>query len=235
MKRQIYSTFGFVLLLLLWSSFRAPDSLPKPSLDNTLSESIASRPSFAEALDYRVNARAIELAIEGYENLLHKGQAFKENLVVIDYSKSANDSRFYVIDMKDTTLLYSSLVAHGKNTGQLYATDFSNKVGSYKSSLGFFKTAETYSGKHGLSLRLDGLEDGINHKARERAIVIHSADYVSKDFIQAHGRLGRSHGCPALPFENYEEVIHSIKEGCLLFIYANQNNYASNSELLANY
>jgi len=223
-------TFGYVLLFLLWSSFTIPYN---NSHIETITLTEEAKPSVAEALKYKVNEKAIEHAMLGYNNLLNKGENFNDNLVVIDYSKSGNDIRFYVINMSDTTLVYSKLVAHGKNTGELYATDFSNEKGSYKSSLGFFRTAETYSGKHGLSLRLDGLESGINNNARERAIVIHSADYVSNEFIAEHGRLGRSHGCPALPKQNYEEVIHSIKEGCLLFIYANQNNYSNVSKLLA--
>ena len=167
----------FVPLLLLWSSFSVFHE------ENTdLNSEPTAKPSISEALNYKVNKTAIESAILGYKNLQRKGHSFKENLVVIDYSKSGNDIRFFVINMSDTTLTHSLLVAHGRNTGELFAMNFSNVVGSYKSSLGFFKTAETYEGKHGLSLRLDGLEKGINDKARERAIVIHRADYVSYDF-----------------------------------------------------
>lgn len=223
-----YRTILFVPLLFLWTSFAIyHEEFPEP--DNEPS----AKPSFSEALDHRVNKTAIESAIIGYKNLQLKGHSFRENLVVIDYSKSGNDTRFYVINMRDTTLTHSLLVAHGRNTGELYAMNFGNKVGSYKSSLGFFKTAETYTGKHGLSLRLDGLEKGINDKARERAIVIHKADYVSYDFIAKHGRLGRSHGCPALPEENYKQVINTIKNGCLLFIYGDQDQYKDQSALLA--
>lgn len=225
---QIRSTLPFVLLLFLWTSFDVyHDEALLPVIESTNSS------SFAEALDHRVNEIAIERALIGYENLRKNGDRFRENIVVIDYSKSGNDVRFFVINMKDTTLTHSTLVAHGKNTGELFAMNFSNEVGSYKSSLGFFKTAETYSGKHGLSLRLDGLEPGINDKARERAIVVHSADYVSENFIAKHGRLGRSHGCPALPLESYEEVIDTIKNGCLLFIYGDHEEYLDRTVLLA--
>ena len=239
--RHRNSIFLYVLLLFLWSSFvvesgnneHKKNSSSDKNSSTSASGSSSLNPSFAAALNYEVNEIAIQQAIKGYRKLSGHGESLKDNMVVIDYSKSGNETRFYVINMSDTTILHSSLVAHGKNTGELYATNFSNKEGSYKSSLGFFKTAETYSGKHGLSLRLDGLEYGINHNARERAIVIHSANYVSQKFIDEHGRLGRSHGCPALPLKNYEEVIHSIKEGCLLYIYADQNQYAYTSEFLA--
>ena len=223
-----YRTILFVPLLFLWSSFAIyHEEVSEPENEPT------ARPSISEVLNYKVNKSAIESAIIGYKNLQKKGHSFRENLVVIDYSKSGNDIRFFVINMSDTTLTHSLLVAHGRNTGELFAMNFSNEVGSYKSSLGFFKTAETYSGKHGLSLRLDGLEKGINDKARDRAIVIHRADYVSYDFISEHGRLGRSHGCPALPVENYEEVINTIKNGCLLFIYGDQDSYTDQTALLA--
>ena len=201
----------------------------------TDSESTESLSMMYEALDHKINETAIESAVKGYSQLSKQGEQFKNNLIVIDYSKSANEPRFHVVNMKDTSLTYSLLVAHGRNSGELFATDFSNRVGSNQSSLGFFRTAETYDGKHGLSLRIDGLEAGINDKARERAIVIHSADYVSESFIAEHGRLGRSLGCPALPQNNYERVIEDIKDGCLLFIYGGENEYLHESPLLASF
>jgi hypothetical protein len=112
------------------------------------------------------------------------------------------------------------------------AEKFSNTPLSNQSSLGFYKTAETYHGKHGLSLRLDGLEKGINDKARQRAIVIHSAKYAEESFIKTYGRLGRSFGCPALPAGNYTEIIKLIKDGTLLFIYYPQPAYLENSSIL---
>jgi hypothetical protein len=124
------------------------------------------------------------------------------------------------------------LVAHGKNTGELYAEKFSNISGSYTSSLGFYSTGDTYHGGHGLSLFLDGVEDGINDKARERAIVIHGADYVTEAFIKQNGRLGRSFGCPSLPPEINEEVIQTISGGSCLFIYADDKEYLSKSSFI---
>ncbi len=150
-------------------------------------------------------------------------------LVLIDFSKPSTAKRLYVFDMQHQQLLFQSLVAHGKNSGHNQATQFSNTPNSKQSSLGFYKTAETYQGKHGYSLRLDGLEQGINDNARKRSIVIHGAQYVSADFVQKNGRLGRSWGCPALPFAVSEAIIDAIKDGSVLFIYAPNQGYEQDS------
>jgi len=147
----------------------------------------------------------------------------KNILTIIDYSKPSDKDRFFVIDFENKKLLFKCLVAHGKNSGESIATSFSNKSGSLKSSPGFFLTAETYVGDNGYSLRLDGLEQGINDSARLRDIVIHGADYVSRKFIEENGRLGRSWGCPALPLEVSKEIIDIISEGSCLFVYAADN------------
>jgi hypothetical protein len=191
-----------------------------------------SEDMYGAILSQGLSNKALYNAIEGYSELKEKGSLDKEVLIVIDYTKSSNHERFFILNMADTSLSHSLLVAHGRNSGNEFATSFSNVSGSYMSSLGFFKTAETYDGKHGLSLRVDGLEQGINHKARERAIVIHQADYVSLDFAKEHGRIGRSLGCPALPREQYSEVIETIKDGCLLYIYGGDDTYALQSSFL---
>jgi hypothetical protein len=125
-----------------------------------------------------------------------------------------------------------SLVAHGKNSGVNYAESYSNQRYSNKSSLGFYVTGETYTGKHGYSLRLKGLESGINDNAYKRAIVIHPAKYVSREFINKFGRLGRSYGCPAIPLENHGEIINMIKGKTCLFIYYPDSFYLSTSSYL---
>lgn len=172
-------------------------------------------------------------ALEGFYQLKQKGLIQNDILTLVDFSLSANSKRLWVIDMSTNTVLYHSLVAHGRNSGEEFATAFSNKSESYQSSLGFYLTGETYQGKHGLSLRLDGLERGINDKARERAVVIHGADYVSDSFIKQHKRLGRSQGCPALPVELNQEIIKTIKDKSCLFIYHPSRSYKVASKLIS--
>lgn len=164
-------------------------------------------------------------AYQGFINYKKKGLIENSNVItIIDFDKTSNEKRFFVVDLLSHTVLFNSFVAHGQKTGELQAKDFSNRVNSHQSSLGFYLTDNTYFGKHGLSLRLDGLEKGLNDNARERNIVVHSADYVSSDYINKNHRLGRSWGCPALPSENYEEVIEFIKDKSLLFIYSSARN-----------
>jgi hypothetical protein len=158
-------------------------------------------------------------ALKGYYKLKEQGMVKKEILTLIDFSLSSNTRRLWVINLATNTILFHSLVAHGRNTGEEFATNFSNKPSSFQSSLGFYITGEVYTGKHGLSLKLDGLEKGVNCNARSRAVVIHGADYVSDSFIKEHKRLGRSQGCPALPNELTLSIINVIKNQSVLFIY----------------
>lgn len=158
-------------------------------------------------------------AMEGYFAYKEKGIFQKEILTIVDYSLSSKENRLWVIDLSTNSILYQSLVAHGRNSGGEFANSFSNKPSSYKSSIGFYLTGETYYGKHGYSLRLDGLEKGVNNNARDRAIVVHGADYVSENFIKQHGRLGRSLGCLALSQDLTKEVIDVIKNNSCIFIY----------------
>ena len=169
------------------------------------------------------------MAMVGYYSIDFKK---KDKLIIIDYSKLSAEKRFYVIDLERNILLYQCYVAHGKNTGGDTATNFSNQPRTQKSCLGFLVTAETYNGKHGYSLRLDGLEKGINDNARKRSIVIHAADYVSQSFINKNGRLGRSWGCPALPKELTKEIIDSISGGRCIFIFGNDKEYFKESEYI---
>jgi hypothetical protein len=162
---------------------------------------------------------SFSIAFDGFQNLKDSGLIEKNLLTIIDFSLSSTQKRMWIIDMITHKVLYHTFVSHGKNSGEEFANDFSNVVGSEKSSLGFYATAETYIGKNGYSLKIDGLSGDLNSKARERAVVIHAADYVSRDFIMANGKLGRSQGCPALPKELNREIIDLIKNKSCLFIY----------------
>jgi hypothetical protein len=172
-------------------------------------------------------------ALKGFYLLKEKGLVQKNILTVIDFSMSSNDDRLWVIDLVSHTILYNTLVAHGRNTGNEFANSFSNISSSFKSSLGFYATGEIYFGKHGKSLKLDGLEKGINSNARERAVVMHGADYVSDSFIKNNKRLGRSLGCPAIPVEFTDEIIQVIKDKSCLFIYFPSDKYKVASKLVS--
>ncbi|WP_199798325.1 murein L,D-transpeptidase catalytic domain family protein [Hymenobacter lapidiphilus] len=160
-------------------------------------------------------------ALLGFYNLQQQGQiqADTRTLTIADFSQSSNRERLWVVDVSEGRLLHHTLVAHGKNTGEEFARNFSNIEGSEKSSLGFYVTGPTYHGKHGLSLRLQGVDAGYNTNAHTRAIVVHGADYVSKTFASQHGRLGRSQGCPALPAAESAAIIRTIKGGTVLYIH----------------
>ena len=171
-------------------------------------------------------------AVAGWNILIAKKQLPKSGLLsIVDFSQSSNTKRLYVIDMDKSVLLLTTYVAHGRNSGGEYATYFGNKANSFKSSLGFYITGETYQGNHGLSMRLKGIEKGINDGAEERGIVLHGAPYVSEAFIKQCGRLGRSQGCPAVPQELCQEIISYIKQGSCFYIYYPDESYLKHSLL----
>jgi hypothetical protein len=185
--------------------------------------------------DKMINHQAFKLAYFGYQNLKHQLQSDKSHiLTIIDYSKPSVEKRLYVVDLDKQRIIHNSLVAHGMNSGANMASKFSNKPGSLQSSLGFYTTGKTYYGKHGYSLKLTGIETGINDNAYDRAIVIHGANYATEKFIKKNGRLGRSWGCPALPPNISRSIIDTIKEGSFLFIYHPDPEYTKKSQLLKN-
>jgi hypothetical protein len=183
----------------------------------------------AKALDDRV----LDLALKAATCARNNGAVANDRLLtVIDYSKASTQTRLWVLDLARERVLFQELVAHGRGSGDNFATQFSNAEGSHQTSLGLFRTADTYVGANGYSLRLDGLEPGVNDRARERAIVMHGAPYVSDTNVRTVGRLGRSHGCPALRPAIARTVIDTIKQGSLVFAYYPDRAWLQGSRFL---
>lgn len=219
----------FILILLLLPVFDKAGFEELPVVDEN--EEVYSVLHLA---DFGLSTEAFRFALRGFEKLKKEGKLLNESvLTIIDFSQSSNKKRMYVIDLYKKALLFNTYVAHGRNTGDEFAEKFSNIPGTFQSSLGFYLTENMAIGsKVGLSLVLKGLESGINDKAREREIIMHGANYATEDFIQKHGRLGRSYGCPSLPPDLVKPVAETIKNGSLLFIYSADNNYLKKSTVL---
>ncbi|WP_338969553.1 murein L,D-transpeptidase catalytic domain family protein [Fusobacterium nucleatum] len=173
--------------------------------------------------------------LEKIENLEIFDNSNDDLLVMVDYTKPSTEERLFIIDLRKKQLLISSLVAHGRGTGDLYATNFSNKNNSYSTSSGFYLTGNIYNGKNGESLELYGLEKGKNDNARKRTIVIHSAYYANKSFAEKYGRLGRSKGCLVLPTDLNTKIINLISGGVVLYVHTNfdENKEYDFSKLLS--
>lgn len=254
---NIYSVTILVLFLAIFTltniSWKSPVlknkqvSIQDTTLQKTSVDTAATYQNFIQATYQKINLKEVGLSETVFEkaftgflnmqlaNLLNRD---KNILTIIDFDLPSTSKRMWIIDIKNQKLLLHSYVAHGRGSGDDKAIRFSNQAESHQSSLGFYIANETYFGKHGLSLKLDGLDKGINDLARARAIVVHGADYVSADFISKHGRLGRSHGCPAVPQELNQKVINLIKGKTCLFINAEVPNYTStllNYQTVANH
>jgi hypothetical protein len=180
-----------------------------------------------------LSKQAFNYAIKGFNYLVEKGKLAKDNIIsIVDFTQPSSKKRLFVIDLNDCRILFNTYVAHGVNSGREYANQFSNKPSSYKSSLGFYETLNTYIGDNGYSLRLEGLEKGINDNANSRDIVIHGAGYVNESLIRAQGYIGRSWGCPALPEKLHKPIIDKIKDGTCLFIYGADKSYLKQSRII---
>lgn len=183
--------------------------------------------------DLGLSKQAFTEGLRGYNVLRSEGKLNNDNVISIaDFTLPSTQKRLFVIDLANHKLLFNTYVAHGRNSGKEYANRFSNSPDSHMSSLGFYVTLQTYYGEHGLSLRLEGEEKGINDNAESRAIVIHPADYVSENTVRSLGFLGRSFGCPALPSKLAPSIIKTIKDGSCFFVYSNKQKYFSRSQLL---
>jgi len=240
---MIYKTFPLILFLL-FSLYSNKTNFPDLENSKKPDVAIVAKPTFdskAEVVYKSLNSNQFALpnlesfkeALKGFYILKEKGLVQKDILTLVDFSLSSNVKRLWVIDLATNTILYNSLVAHGRNTGDEFANSFSNANKSFKSSLGFYATGEVYNGKHGMSLKLDGLEKGINNNARERGVVIHSAAYVSNSFIKSNKRLGRSLGCPAVPAESLNGIVNTIKNKSCLFIYHPSRSFKTISDLFS--
>lgn len=180
-----------------------------------------------------VDPKVLKLALSAATCAVRSGAVDSPStLTVIDYSKPSSERRMWVYELPTRKLLYEELVAHGRGSGENLATNFSNEPETYRTSIGLFVTAEPYVGRNGYSLRLDGLDKGYNDRARERAIVIHGAPYVNPQFVKSTGRLGRSHGCPAVREPIARDLIDRVKGGNLVFSYYPNQEWLRSSKYL---
>lgn len=205
--------------------------LPAPAI--TALSANFTREHFADAELGSIEPDVFELALGAASCAVRSGAVgAPRTLTVIDYSRRSTDKRLWVYDLATHELLYEELVAHGQGSGANIPSKFSNEADSHQTSLGLFVTDTTYVGKNGYSLRLEGLDRGINDRARERAIVMHGAPYVSESFVRANGRLGRSWGCPAVSDAVARELIDRVKGGGLVFAYYPDAGWLKTSKYL---
>lgn len=177
--------------------------------------------------------KIVKLAIDAFNKAIQNGVGIKKPIItVIDYTMASTKKRLWVLDIDKKKVLYTSMVAHGKNSGENYTTAFSNKAGSLQTSVGVFLTENTYIGHCGYTLRLQGLEKGFNDKAKDRLIVFHGAPYVNNQFAAVSGRIGRSWGCPAVEKHLATPIINTIKNGTLIFSFANFSPWLKQSKFI---
>ena len=246
--KKIQNVFAILLFVVLINFL--PQNISKVNSAVLLSSSsdndvaIAQFENYVMNLYYECNLAMSGLDIElfkyamtGYYNLIKEGRISFNNkkLSIIDYRKASNEKRLFVIDLNNKRLIYNTYVAHGRRSGLLFARNFSNKEGSNQSSLGFFVTGSTYQGKHGYSLKLQGMEYRFNGNATSRGIVIHGANYVEESFVSKHNAAGFSLGCPSVPYTEHRQIIDDIKYGNVVFAFCDQLDYLNNSHLLNKY
>lgn len=183
-----------------------------------------------------LSREAFDYAVKGLDKLEDQGVLHNDSILsIVDFGLPSSQKRLFIINLNSGELLFNTFVSHGRNSGKERATSFSNRINSFESSLGFYVTGATYKGEHGYSLRLQGMERGINDNALARGIVMHSADYVNEQLIKKQGYLGRSLGCPAVPVKLHKAIISTIKEGSCLFLYSPDKKYLASSNILKSY
>ncbi len=227
----IHLPFAFWGNRYLLVKLKANGTIKEASTSNTFS---TARMYDSLKLNFSgLSEQAFRYAITGYDYLKQKGKIGNENILsIVDFSEPSSRKRLFIIDLKNFKVLFNTYVAHGQGSGAAMATKFSNTPESYQSSLGFYTTSSTYMGKNGYSMHLEGMENGINDKAEERAIVMHGAPYVNEDLIHDRGYIGRSWGCPAVSPKMSKPIIDKIKNGTCLFIYSKNNKYLHSSKIL---
>lgn len=177
--------------------------------------------------------QVFDYAMQGFNFMKQMGTLGNEQIIsIVDFSKPSSQKRLFVIDLKNYKILFNTYVAHGMQSGKEFASHFSNKPESNKSSLGFYETLNTYMGGNGYSLRLQGMEEGINDNANKRDIVMHGAGYVNERLVHSQGYIGRSWGCPAVPQRLHKSIIDKIKNGTCLFIFSPDRKYLTHSKIL---
>ena len=235
------AVFAFISLQSFVSDEKKglPDEKNFPSLLSNSSNSPVLKKSADSIYDlislgeYGLERDVFFNAYKGYQLLDTRGALRKRNLLTIcDYSQSSNNKRLYVIDLANSRLLFNTFVSHGKNSGNEFATSFSNYNNSNKSSLGFLVTLDTYNGKAGYCMRFNGMEAGINDRVKSRGIVLHGSRFVNEDIMSARGTIGKSLGCPAVPFGIHTRIIDAIKGGSCFFINSPDQWYVHNSTIL---
>lgn len=235
---MIKYVFGLILFLIPVLNKAGPEiRIPTIEAGEESEESIARKDIYSvlSLSDYGLSNEVFRLAVKGYTKL--EAEGLLENpgiLTIVDFSQTSKNKRMYVIDFLNQKLLFNTLVAHGKNTGNEFAQYFSNESGSLKSSLGFYITGKHIMGSTvGFSMIIEGVEKGFNDNATDRQIIMHGAGYATDDFIRKNGRLGRSFGCPALPPDLIKPVVETIENGSCLFIYYPDPVYLHKSSLLS--
>lgn len=177
--------------------------------------------------------QVFDYAMRGFNYMKEMGSLGNDQIIsIVDFSQPSSQKRLFVIDLKNYKILFNTYVAHGMQSGKEFASKFSNIPESNKSSLGFYETLSTYNGGNGYSLRLQGIERGINDNANKRDIVMHGAQYVDERLIQSQGYIGRSWGCPAVPERLHKSIIDKIKNGTCLFIFSPDTKYLAHSKIL---
>ena len=241
--RKLYLFFSSVMIFIIHVPFSFAKTKPREVKAEIINRGASAgkigrnaKSSIYDSLKLSIlglSQNAFDYAVDGLDNLKKAGKVANDQLIsIVDFTKSSAQKRLFVIDLQNQKLLFNTYVAHGQKSGAEFADRFSNIPDSYQSSLGFYETSQTYNGKNGYSMHLNGLEDGINNNAEHRAIVMHGAPYVSENFIKARGYIGRSWGCPAVPEELSKEIINKIKNGTCLFLYSENKSYLNHSKIL---